>query len=276
MKYILDYYNVQKLPDQSLAVVQCGYQKSMSGYTSVLRLHEDYSVTFVLEGKGTYTIDGVTHEICAGQGFLIVPNVPVTYSADRQKPWKYIYASFRGMDSEALVRNAGLGIKHPTFFFPQDENFKNILYAMHSASKDHSAKGYDVVGYFLLLMSVLIRSAGKYMQNNCADAYLEQAVSFVENNYPYHITIQDIAKELNIDRTYLYKLFDSRIGMSPLCFLNKYRLEKAIKMMEHPDLSINSIAQATGFCDASHFIRKFQHEYGMSPGVYRKKMITNP
>lgn len=41
--YMLDFYNINKLPDQSLAVIQCGYQESRSGYKSVLRKYNDFS-----------------------------------------------------------------------------------------------------------------------------------------------------------------------------------------------------------------------------------------
>lgn len=271
MNFVAELYKPKKLPDQSLAVIQCGHQKCNGGYTSPLKLYPDYSVTFILEGKGRYTIDGISYDLSAGQGFLIVPEKPVTYTADVKEPWKYIYAIFRGMDSKALIHNCGLSLKNPIFSFEQDEAFRSILYAMHSASRENRAMGYDVIGYFILAMSRLVEAASS--RNRIADqpeVHLENALAYIENHYPYPITINDIARFINIDRSYLYRLFIQHTQMSPTHFLTKYRLAKATQMMEHPNLSLSEIAFSTGFCSQSHFNRAFVTEYGISPGKYRK------
>lgn len=90
--------------------------------------------------------------------FLIVPNVQISYAADSEQPWKYIYAIFRGMDSEALIRNAGISYNSPIFTF-RPEEMTPILYAMHKAGKEQKAMGYDVTAFFMPAMSFLVRDA---------------------------------------------------------------------------------------------------------------------
>ena len=267
--YMLDFCDISKLPDQSLAVIQCGYQESHSGYKSVLRKYNDYSVTFILEGKGTYTLNGTQYEICAGQGFLIVPNAQISYVADPKQPWKYIYAIFRGMDSEALIRNAGISYNSPIFIFNPEEMIP-ILYNMHKAGKEQRAMGYDVTAFFMLAMSFLVRDAvPKRMIRDCQEEYMERALSYIKDHYPYHISISDIAKYVSIDRTYLYKIFKQRFNVSPTQFLNEYRLAKAVEMMQHPKATISEISYSCGFCSPSHFNSSFWRKYGITPGKYR-------
>lgn len=269
MHYYLDCYDI-KNPDQSLSVIQCGYQECHSGYKSLPRRYNDYSVTFVLEGKGCYTLNNIQYELSAGQGFIIFPDMPVTYSANANAPWKYIYAIFKGVDCDSLIHNSGLSHKQPFFTFPSDESFLQLLQAMHTAGKVNKAMGYDVTGYFLLVMSRLITETLPNKKiANIQEEYMDLALAYIENHYPYHMNVSDIAKHINIDRTYLYRLFKQQYNMSPVQFLNEYRLSKAVKMMDHCKMTLNEIALSTGFSTPAHFNRAFSKRYGMPPGQYR-------
>ena len=77
LSYKTDRYDIKKLPNQSLAVTQCGLQICNSGHSCGPCLYEHYSVCFILSGKGTYTCGGKTYTLCAGQGFIIIPDVNV-------------------------------------------------------------------------------------------------------------------------------------------------------------------------------------------------------
>ena len=123
----IDCYNVEKLPNQGVAVIQCGRTVCQAGHSPGYRVYSDYSATFILRGKGTYLVGGKQYELKAGEGFLIAPGMTTNYIADQQEPWEYIYAIFRGADAETLVRNAGLDEKHVTFSFSADEEMQNLL-----------------------------------------------------------------------------------------------------------------------------------------------------
>lgn len=263
-------YDYEKLSSQSLAVVQCGLTICGSGHICKL-LHPDYSAHFVLEGKGVYSVDGKDYEIGKGQGFLVTPNSSNVYIADKSEPWKYIYASFKGPDAEALVRSAGLSEKNVVFSYPDDGETLNLLNRMYRAAKSNRSKGYDTLGYFLLIMGKLIC---EYSQREHPDwsseQYVAHALSFIDDRSSYDISVKDIADYVGIDRTHLYRLFKKHLGISPSRRLCDTRLNRAASLMENRDLSISEIALLSGFYDLSHFSRNFQKKFGVSPGEYRK------
>ena len=47
---------------------------------------------------------------------------PCIYVADKEEPWKYVYASFCGADDDAPVHSAGLDRNNVIFDFPLDED----------------------------------------------------------------------------------------------------------------------------------------------------------
>ena len=275
MSQLTDRYDIDKLPNQSLAVTQCGIQICDPGHSSGSLLYQHYSAHFILEGKGVYCVNGKTYELKAGQGFMITPGCVSIYNADMEKPWKYMYATFMGTDDDSLVHNAGLDDDNVIFEFPLDEDMLHDLYAMHNASKSYDALGYDVAGWFLLVMSRLIKantSHNKELEE--PEHYVNKALLYIENNYPHSVTVKDIADFVGIDRTYLYKLFKKYKSTSPTAFLNEYRLLKSVEMMENYDVSIGEIALSTGFYDVSHYYRAFSAKYGESPKMYRTKLYN--
>ena len=275
MGYKTDRYDIKKLPNQSLAVTQCGLQICDNGHSCGPFLYSHYSAHFILSGKGTYTCGGKTYSLCAGQGFMIIPDMPNTYTADIDEPWKYIYANFCGADDETLVHSAGLNEDNMIFGFDLTDDMLHDLTMMHSASKDQSARGYDVTGYFLLVMSRLVKANTQRNANtNLPQHYVRRAISYIEDNYPEKITVESIAAYVGIDRTGLYRIFKKNLNISPAQFLISYRLERAKAMMEHDNLTISEIAVSTGFFDAAHFTGAFSKKYGISPGRYHTELHT--
>lgn len=272
----LEYYNVEMHPNQSLAVIQCGKTVCQAGHSPGHRVYHSYSATFILRGKGTYLVGGKQYELKAGNGFIIPPGMSVNYIADRQDPWEYIYAIFRGSDAETLVWNAGLDARHLTFSFSADEETLELLNQMHTASRENKARGYDVIGSFLLIMSRLIqKQTQKSSEPLRPENYIAKAIAYVEDYYPYGVSVRDMAAYVGIDRTHLYRLFKANVGISPQRYLNEYRLKKAVEMMERQQYSLGAIALSVGFYDISHFSKAFAACYGIQPGAYREQLLKN-
>lgn len=277
MSYDTERYSFEKLSNQNLSVIECGLQLCHSGHSSGRLIYPDYSFHFILEGKGIYYLGDKAYELEKGQGFLITPDVPNVYTADKIQPWKYIYATFKGPDASAIVKNCGLSEKNVIFSFDLNEGMISDLKHMHEAGKDRTAKGYDVLGYFFLVISRLVRdnSENNKLKENSPHDYIKTALSYIDDYSTHDISVRDIADYVKIDRTYLYSLFKKYIGVSPSEYLMKVRLKRAVSLMEYETLSLNDIAVSAGFYDLSHFSKAFIDSYGMTPGKYRKTKIEN-
>lgn len=267
-------HSIPKFSGQSLAVTQCGITGYSGGHSYGPYYYPQYSAHFVISGKGTYIADGKSYSLKAGEGFMIMPDVLITYTADEEDPWEYIYASFDGADAETLVRSAGLSRDNMIFSFEMTDEILSDLNRMRECSKDISSKSYDITGCFLLVMSKLVKSEteknGGFL---LPEQYIRKALSYIDDHYHNGIKINEIAANMGLDRTYLYKLFKKNLGISPIEYLNNYRLERAVSLMSHDDITMEEIASSVGFCDTSHFCKAFSKKFGVTPGEYRKKNI---
>ena len=202
---------------------------------------------------------------------MIMPDVPTLYVADDCEPWKYIYATFKGPDAKSLVSSCGLNEHDGIFSFSTDSETVDLIKKMHSIGKDNSAKGYDALGYFLVIMSDLVKEYSKNKPHQLsATHYIRLALSYIDDHLSYNINVRNVADYIGIDRTYLYRLFTEQVGVSPSKYITNERLKRAVSLMAHKQLSINEIAISAGFYDLSHFTKAFTEKYGTTPGKYRK------
>lgn len=84
------------------------------------------------------------------------------------------------------------------------------------------------------------------------------------------LTIEEIARVLNSNRTYVSKLVNLYYGMSFRDFVNKKRLDYSKELMtDEPDASLEYIAVKSGFQSSTQFIRKFRETEGITPTVWK-------
>lgn len=80
----------------------------------------------------------------------------------------------------------------------------------------------------------------------------------------------DLAKVAKMSEGHLARVFQAEMGMSPMAYLKKFRLERVYEMLRtSKDQSIDKIAHACGFVDRRDLYPAFQEEFGISPGTVR-------
>ena len=86
-----------------------------------------------------------------------------------------------------------------------------------------------------------------------------------------HLTLQDLAEEMNTNRTYLSNCINSRYGCSFKLLLCRYRIEAAKEMLLHTDLEIQDIMSEVGFNSRSSFYSAFRENVckNLSPSEWR-------
>jgi AraC-like DNA-binding protein len=69
---------------------------------------------------------------------------------------------------------------------------------------------------------------------------------------------------------YLTYCFRREVGMTPISYLNRYRVNQAKQLLGEGEKSVTEIAMSVGFSDSSYFGRVFRRQVGVSPDAYRR------
>ena len=98
-----------------------------------------------------------------------------------------------------------------------------------------------------------------------------EMLGFVHANFAQPLSVKDIADSAILNKNRCSALFKKYTNMSPIKYVNEYRLYTAKNMILHTDKSISDISADVGYNQISHFIEQFRLSYGMSPLKYRNK-----
>ena len=96
-------------------------------------------------------------------------------------------------------------------------------------------------------------------------------IDFIKKNYAQELTLDNIAGSANVSISKCSRVFKEYTRMSPITYLNNFRINMAASMIIKSSETISSIAMECGFSSQSYFNRLFLKEYGVTPKEYRHK-----
>lgn len=268
--YKLDFQNDKT---GSLYVNCCGCSRTEPLHSFGPASKPHYLIHYVLSGKGRFRFHGKDYQLEAGYGFLIQPNELAFYQADECEPWSYLWVGFGGTRAEEYLHSMGLSDRHPIFSCDRSEELYAIVRDMMEHNTFGIADDLRRNGQLGVFLSIIAAAAGVVVkeEEDKGNQYVKKAVSFIQSNYCNPIKVTDVADYVCINRSYLYTLFQSYLGMSPQQFLTTFRITKARELLESTDYSVESIALSCGYSDALVFTKAFHSMKGMSPSAYRKE-----
>lgn len=100
---------------------------------------------------------------------------------------------------------------------------------------------------------------------------VNKVIEFMKHHLDSPVPLADVAEFAGVTFRQLNLIFTKCTGYSAAVYWRRMRLEQARKLMADSSNSINAIATATGFADASHLIAWFRKQYGETPSSFRKR-----
>lgn len=175
------------------------------------------------------------------------------------KQSEYMACTALALASRAAIDgglNAFVAYSMSDLYLQQLERCKNIV------------EIYQLIGEFNIEYAQQVRKANEERSNI---SYVEQCKTYIINHLNQHFTVEDIAGELKINRSYLSRQFTHSEGIGIQQYTKCKRIEAASNMLKFSEESILTISDYFCFASQSHFGRAFKEQIGMTPQAYRKK-----
>lgn len=102
---------------------------------------------------------------------------------------------------------------------------------------------------------------------------LARMVSYIEDHLNEKIELADIARHVNVSRTYASAIFKEELGITISEFILKERMLEAKRLLRETDMTVSAIADSLAFCSQSYFTKNFSATQGMTPAEYRKSFL---
>lgn len=256
---------------QDLQLRFCGYEECVPGHSYGPAVRNQYLIHIIKSGSGIYQVNQQRYELGSGSGFLIEPGAQTYYEADLENPWTYFWVGFDGSMAPDVIRDLGLGKELLVFQTTKGEALLDVVrfmkkYQAHSSADEYMQQALLYRFLSLLLSDMEVRIPEKGKRNE----HVVKAIRYIEENYTRpSMNVSDVADAVNIERGYLYVLFEKYLNRSPKDYLTRFRLTKATELLNHTDLSIEEIAGHCGYQDAVTFSKSFKKMFSLPPSKYR-------
>lgn len=164
-----------------------------------------------------------------------------------------------------LILNGSVTITENTLkcVYHAGEQFHLMPNIPHSIAPANHEK-YSM--FCLCIQATDINSVYHYINDYCMQ--LQNTMLTTPEN---PLSIDDMAKSINISPYHMIRTFKAAFGLTPHQFQIQSRIRKAQKLLENGD-SITDVAYNTGFCDQSHFNRCFKKIVGLNPKEYQRSI----
>ncbi|MCR4689803.1 MAG: AraC family transcriptional regulator [Lachnospiraceae bacterium] len=253
---------------------EMGRYACIPGYSFERTVSQRCILHFVISGKGSLVLDGVTHEVHAGQAFLIPDGCHAFYQADRADPWSYLWLHIGGPKLPDVFRRAGLSEKCPVF--TPAKRWDKIKSLLEDILKHYDREYYCIGNLYKIFDYMMEYSVNK--EDNTVDSsllYVKNVIGYIKLKYSDPIKVETIAYAFGLNRSYLTRLFKDATGYTMQQYLLIYRMKVAMQMLKEGDKNVQDIALAVGYGDSFTFSKAFKRHFGHSPSYYRGIMEEN-
>lgn len=121
---------------------------------------------------------------------------------------------------------------------------------------------------FIHIKNILARN---YHLGSESQRVVRKVMAYIHQHFTDPISRIDIAVYADVSERHLDRCFQQDMGITPITYLNRYRIKQAKTLMIETDRTLTQIALEVGFSNSSHFSRVFRREVGSSPSTYRKR-----
>lgn len=99
---------------------------------------------------------------------------------------------------------------------------------------------------------------------------LQPALSYLESNYAQDFPVSELAQMCALSSSAFRRLFISVIGMPPVDYRNRLRIQKAANLLLSRQYTVAEAAEQVGIRDIKYFSKLFKRYMGMPPGALKK------
>ena len=235
--------------------IQFGFEKCAKSHAFGPAIRTYWLIHFVESGCGIFKINGKEYKVNPGEMFVIPPYVETYYEADSENPWHYVWIGFTNKGK--LPKELPDVVTCPDAKKIFDAMRKSTDYSL-SRSAYLSARLWDL---FVLMWE---DGASEY-------THVEKALEYIHSNYMQDVSVEKIARYLNLDRTYFSVLFKKETGLSPKQYLLNYRMTIASALIAKKHIAISVAANSVGYSDVYTFSKMFKKHFGISPSNYAQE-----
>lgn len=231
--------------------------------------HENIEIQVCLDGEGYVLLDGDKHDFKKGDIILVNSNaIHYTYTNT-----SLIYTCII-VDTEFCKQ---VDVNYSSLNLKSKINSESIMCLTEKLTNIYLDENYScrVARLTQIILQILIEIVEKHVISfsevkTKPRSYerVKLAIKYVRENYTRKLSLEEIAKNVYADKFVLSREFKKITGQTVINYVNLYRCQKAIELIESGENVIEA-SYKCGFENPSFFSKTFKKHLGVSPSKYK-------
>ena len=264
---------------------------SFEGKHVPIHWHNDLEINLLREGEAFFQVYQKNYRVRPGEGFLLNRNVPhscsslgnahVRYSTILVRP-DFLYGDF-GSDVERncfrpFLQNSAVPCIHLTGAEGKETEIIQKLNQVEEAF-DQKAFCYElkIKGLLCEAFGMLLyehrQELTKFVPANQLELErLEIMLNYLNTHFAEVISLQELADQIHLSKEVCCRLFKKMTGKTITRYLEEYRANKSLHLVQSGQYSMTQIAEIVGFSNPSRFASAFCRRFGCNPGKLSRKL----
>lgn len=246
---------------------------------------------FIREGEGWIRLRGRLYHPRPGQLLLLPAGMRLSFGTNAERPFGKYWCHFTANVGELNLFQL---LELPHCIDVRDEawletKFKTLVAHFHQPSLTSP----------LHIKSLLLEIVSSYMEQALEQAggagespggegageaafrltptaetgKMNTVLHYIEEHLQEQMTVEELARLIHFHPNYFMHYFKTMLGLSPIAYINRKRMEQAKALLTDSDQSVTDVAERVGL-ELYYFSRLFKKQTGLSPSEYRKHMAA--
>ena len=259
-------------------------------HPAIPNYHDHYELTYILKGRGTFTIAGKEHAAREGNMFCVRSGAFHLYKPANPSRAESLSLYF-GRDALHSPGSVDVNLEYLLLFdgtratpkVTLDESTRakvlGSLEVIATELRDRRdfyriAVKNSLCDILLVLNRLLQLRSRKSPIPSLAlrDANrLRPVFDLVHQGYTERLKLSDLAAAANVGQTSFCRYFKRVTGLTVMDYIRRYRIDQAKELLLSTDRAVTWIAYESGFESHSHFDRVFRSVTSLTPQEFRSR-----
>jgi AraC-like DNA-binding protein len=229
-------------------------------------------IVLITQGQGWLeTRRSGTKAIESGMAFLLLPGVWHRYRPDPSTGWSESWIEIRGSIPEGLIyEESSLSEKvvRARFEIP---GLEEVMRRIHNLADDSGSTRPELSAEALRCLALLSKEFKVSSSGESFGHSILKAERYFSEHHAEALDMREVARSLDVSYSSFRRSFTRRTGLSPWQYVLQLRLERARRLLQTGDGTLDDISSRLGFSSAFHLSSAFKKAYGLAPSIWRRK-----
>jgi AraC-like DNA-binding protein len=278
-----EYYNYPSpLAEKYWHYVLCiGRARMRPGYRYQPPRHDGFLLHYIRRGDVWHHVRGRKHAVSAGRACLMDMSGEIEFGVDGPKSAQNWWVLFNGRDLPHLFTELRAD-REPVFDSLDTVRYESLYLELIALTRTrppaYEAKSNAVLSGMVaeLFASRAQREAVVNLigRNPVLSEPVRKAIDYmIRFHSESDLGLKRICDAAGLSLHHFVRLFRRETGVTPIQYLNRYRVEKAKGLLEDSGRSIEEIARLVGSSSQTYFAYLFRKQTGTTPREHRAKAM---